>query len=457
MTKRTLIKGARILTMDTNLPDMLKGDILIEGTKIKEIAQSIEAGNAEVIDAEDMIAIPGLIDSHRHVWQSMLRATAVDWTLGQYFAGVRGVMGRLFTAEDMYVANWMGALECLDAGITTVLDWSHNNNTPDHADGAIKGLMDAGIRAVYAYGDGNDAWLPVSSTPMNYQDVKRIHKEYFLSDNQLLTMAIASRGPQFSLIKLTAEELKLAKELDIMVTMHTGDGAWGACKPIESLYAMGLLDENITYAHCNTLTDEEYRIIGATGAKASMTPEIELNMGHGFPATLKLLAAGVEPGIGQDIMTSASGELFSCMRSILSGTRSVVNGDALKRGIEVDPLPIMASDALRYATMNGAKCCNLEHKIGSLTPGKEADIVLINTNSLNMIPMNNPYGIIAEGAHVGNVDTVFVAGKAVKRQGKLIGVDVKAVRRKVDASRDSLFKKAGVPTDGSWLPTPYSN
>lgn len=453
---RTLIRGATILSLDPKVGDLQRGDILIEGSRIAAVAPSLSADGAEVVAAEGMIALPGFVDSHRHTWQALLRATAADWTLPQYFAGIRGVMGRLYTPDDMYVANHLGALEALDSGITTLYDWSHNNNTPDHADEAVRGLKDAGIRAVFGYGNASDEWLPPSELPTNLADVTRVRRAHFSADDQLVTMAFAARGPQFTSLELTEDEFRHVRDLGLRITVHVGDGLWGMSKPIERLAARGLLADDTTYVHCNTLSEEDIRLIGDSGGTASLSPEVEMQMGHGWPATMRLLAVGVRPSLSVDIVTSIAGDMFGVMRALMTGTRAVVNGQALLDRRIVDPLPIATRDVLEFATIQGARAAGLDAKTGSLTPGKRADIVLIDTNSLNLMPMNNAYGIVVESAHAGNVDSVFVDGMARKRGGRLVGVDVAALRRRVDAARDALFARAGVPTDGTWLPRPYS-
>jgi 5-methylthioadenosine/S-adenosylhomocysteine deaminase len=452
----TLISGATILTLERELGDLRSGDILIEGSKIVQVAPSIKADEAEIIAAEGMIALPGFVDSHRHTWQSLLRATAVDWTLAQYFAGVRGVMGRLYAPSDMYIANHLGALEALDSGITTLYDWSHNNNTPAHADEAIRGLKDAGLRAVFGYGNANDEWIPPSTISTNFADIERVRRTYFSSDDQLMTMAFAARGPQFTSLDITADEFRRARDLGLRITVHVGDGVWGTTRPIRQLANRNLLGDDITYVHCNTLTDEDFDLIGESKATASISPEVELQMGHGFLATLKLLRVGVRPSISIDIVTSIGGDMFGAMRTLLAGTRAVVNDEALRQRRIVDRLPLSSRDVLEFATIQGARACGLEARIGSLTPGKQADIVLIDTNSLNLIPMNNPYSAIVESAHVGNVDTVLVAGEVLKRHKRLIDVDLRKLRERADSARDQLFHRANVPSDGSWLPLPFS-
>jgi cytosine/adenosine deaminase-related metal-dependent hydrolase len=453
---KILIRGATILTLDPRLGDLFRGDILIDGAVIAAVAPSLAVEDAATIAADGMIALPGFVDSHRHTWQSLLRATAVDWTLAQYFAGIRGVMGRLYTPEDMYVANLLGALEALDAGITTLYDWSHNNNTPEHADGAVRGLRDAGIRAVYGYGNANDAWIPPSRLATDFADIERVRRTHFAADGGLLTMAFAARGPQFTTLDITADEFRRARALGLRITVHVGDGVWGTTRPVAQLAGRGLLADDTTYVHCNTLAEDEFRLIGESGGTASISPEVELQMGHGFLATLKLLAAGVRPSLSIDIVTSIAGDMFGAMRTLLLGTRAVVNGAALAERRIVDPLPLTSRDVLGFATIEGARAAGLADRTGSLTPGKQADMILIDTNSLNLIPMNNPCGAVVESAHPGNVDTVFVAGRLRKRRGRLVDVDVAALRRQVDQARDALFRRAGVAADGSWLPRPFT-
>jgi cytosine/adenosine deaminase-related metal-dependent hydrolase len=451
---RILVQGATILSLDPRVGDFC-GDILVEGSRIVAVEPSLSGEDAEVIPAKQMIALPGFVDSHRHTWQSLLRGTAIDWTLAQYFAGVRGVMGRLYTPDDMYVANYLGALEALDAGITTLYDWSHNNNTPDHADEAVRGLKDAGLRAVFGYGNSNDDWIPPSTRPTDFFDLERVRRKHFSSDDQLVTMAFAARGPQFTTLDITADEFRRARDLGLRITLHVGDGVWGTTRPVVQLASRALLGDDITYVHCNTLTDDDFRLIGDSGATASISPEVELQMGHGFLATLKLIGVGVRPSISIDIVTSIAGDMFGAMRVLLAGTRAVVNDEALRERRIVDSLPLMSRDVLEFATVQGARACGLEARIGSLTPGKEADIVLLDTNSLNLVPMNNPKGVVVECAHVGNVDTVMVGGRIVKRDKRLLGIDLSRLRDRIDTARDLLFRRANVPVDGSWLPRPF--
>ena len=293
--ERTIIRNAIVLSMDPTIGEHLDADVLVEGEKIAAVQPNIGPVDGREIDGKDMIVMPGFVDTHRHTWQSLLRNTATDWSLAQYFGGVRGVMGELYTPDDMYVANHIGALEALDAGITTLVDWSHNNNTSDHADMAVKGLKDAGLRAVFAYGNANREWFPISELPTNFADVARVRNRHFSSDDGLVTMAFAARGPQFTTLDQTEIEFRKARELDLPITLHVGDGLWGLNNPIDQLNSRGLLGPRTTYVHCCTLSDHEFKLMADTGGSASLSAEVELNMGHGNPATLGCLKHGLRP------------------------------------------------------------------------------------------------------------------------------------------------------------------
>jgi cytosine/adenosine deaminase-related metal-dependent hydrolase len=454
--QRTLLRGGTILTGDASLGEIRQGDLLIAGNTIAGVATHLHVDDAEVIDATGKIIIPGFVDSHRHTWQSLLRAVGTDWTLGQYYTGMRLIMGKLYSPQDMQLANYLGALECLNAGITTLLDWSHNNNTPEHADAAIAGLRDAGIRGVWAYGNGNDEWVPPNDKPTNLADVRRVRLEHFSSSDQLLSMAFAARGPEFTPIDITEQEFRFARDLGLPVTVHVGVGRWSACRPIHQLQSRGLLYDNTNYVHCCTLTDDELKMLVDSGGSTSLAPDTALNEGFGDPPTLRLLALGHEPSLSVDVVSSAPGDMFAAMRLLLSTTRGNEARRYLAKDIDFDPIPLTSKQVFEFATRRGAAACGLGDRTGTLAPGKEADIVMLNARDINMMPLNYSYGNIVESAHPGNVDTVFVAGRTMKRQGKLIGVDLDSLCQQVEQAKDRLFAKAGLASDRHWMPKPLA-
>src|SRR4051812_7966352 len=309
MAQRTLIKGGTVISVDPAVGDFERGDVLVENGAIAAVGPELEAGDAQVIDATDRIVLPGLIDTHRHTWQALFRNIASDWTLAHYFTGLHGTMSQLYRPEDTYAGNLIGTLEALDGGITTLLDWSHNLNTPEHSDAAIRALQETRSRVVFAHGCGFAHWAPVSSLAHD-EDIRRVAHQYFSSDDQLVTLAMAPRGNQFATLEVTEHDYKLAQELDIRITCHAGDGEWGKGRPIAQLAERGLLDDTQTYVHCNSLADDELEMMADAGCTASISPDIELQMGHGWPATGRLLDAGMRPSLSIDVCCSNGGHPF---------------------------------------------------------------------------------------------------------------------------------------------------
>lgn len=448
---RCLIRGGSIVTMDPLLGNLTVGDVLIEDGKIARVAPHIEAVDCEVIEATDSIVAPGLIDSHRHVWQSILRFIAPDWSHADYFHAIRGKLGARFGPEEMYVANLLGAVEALDSGITTMLDWCHNINSPEAADAAIEGLRASGLRAVFAYGNSNDEWNPLPNDKPLSADARRVRSEHFSSDDQLTTMAVCLRGPQFSTVEATRSDFELAREIAVPIEITVGAGRWSTrVQPVRALQGLELLGDDITYVHCNTLDDDEIQLIADSGGCAAISPEVEMSMGLGYPATGRLAAAGVAPTPSVDVVTHISGELFTVMRMALAAERSRRHEEARRRDDEITQLELSAEDMLRYATVEAARAVKVDHKVGRLTPGMDADVIIVSTAAVGMFPVNNPIGTLIYGTRASDVRDVFIRGSAVKRNGVLVGTDVSRLRRMADEARDRILDGTGFEPGFDW-------
>jgi cytosine/adenosine deaminase-related metal-dependent hydrolase len=446
--KRTLIRNSVVITVDQALGDFEQADLLIEDDLICAVGPNLPVTDAQIIDGSNMIVLPGLIDTHRHTWQSVIRGISSDWTLGQYFERIRGGVSLAYRPEDVYAANLLGALEALDSGITTLLDWSHIMNTPDHADEAIRGLQESGIRAIFAHGTPSDppgVWYQ-QSTLRHPDDIKRLRTQYFSANDGRVTLMMAIRGPDFSTLETTIDDLRLARELDLRVTLHIGGGLLGKqAKSVERMHEAGVLGPDMTFVHCNCCSDEALRLIADTGGTASVAARVEMQMGHGFPATGRLLAAGVRPSLSVDVVTSVGGSMFDEMRVALQTERARQNQAALDGNEPIKQLELKASDVLEFATLEGARTCGLADRVGSITPGKQADLILLRRDTLNLTPLNHLRGSVVMAAGPGNVDTVFVAGKVVKQHGKLLHCDLDRVYRLAVETRDHLFAATGVP------------
>lgn len=456
MSTRTLLRGGTVITAAAPGEVLTETDILI-GTdgRIEAIGRGISVDDAEVIDVTGRIVHPGFIDTHRHTWQSVVRNVASDWSLTEYLAGLHTGLSKYFRPEDTYMGNYLGALEALDSGITTLVDWSHNLATPAHADAAVQALQDTGMRAVFAHGGGNKQWgapLP-SPNPHPAEDARRVRDTYFSSNDGLVTMALALRGPQFVTPEVNQHDFRLADDLDLRVTVHVGDGYWGKSGPIRKMKADGLLNDRITYVHCCTLGDDELQMIADSGGTASCAPDVEMQMGHGFPATGRLLSHGIRPSFSIDVCSSNGGDMFGTMRTAIGMQRALDNAPAVETGEVVERIGLSVEDVVLFATIDGARAAGLDGVTGSIEVGKAADIVVLENRSLAMTPLNNPIGALVYNAHPGLVRDVFVQGTRVKKDGQLVGIDYDTVRARAEASRDYIVGEWPVARlDGTWHP-----
>ena len=444
MSHRTLIRGGTVLSMDPDVGDLQRGDILIEDDQIVAVQPTIEA-DAEVIDASGHIVIPGFVDTHRHTWEVSIRNCAPDATLDAYFVEVLDTFAPLYRPEDVYASNLAGALECLNAGITTLVDWSHINNTPDHPDAAVEALKETGIRAQYAYGSANTSlakyWFN-SAEIMPADDVRRIRDTYFSSDDGLLTMALATRGPGFCQDHVVKAEWEMARELGLPMTVHVAMGRLaGRYAMVEQLDRLGLLGPDTTYVHCCYFSDHEWQRVADTGGTISIAAQVELQMGHGWPPVNKSYEFGLRPSLSIDVVTTVPGDQFTQMRAAFGAERARVNATCWQANTDVPENMLTARQMLEMATIHGAHVAGLEHKTGSLTPGKKADIVLIDGQAINVAPVIDPVAAVVLCADVSNVDTVIVDGVIRKRDGKLVS-DAAAAVEKANASRDYLVQAA---------------
>ena len=422
---RTIIKGGYILSMDKKVGDLPKGDIFIEGDKIIKIGHTVRASGAKIIDATGMIVMPGLINAHLHTWQTGIRGVAGNWSIPEYLHHMHAQIAPRYSANDTYLGNLIGSLNQISNGATTVFDWCHNNATPAHSDAGIQGLREAGIRAVFGHGspkpDAKKNQTPFTHIPHPRTEIERLRKGELASDDALVTLAMAVLGPDFSTWEITEHDFRLAKEFDLLVSAHV----WGAPNRMNKdgytrLAKLKLLDQRHNLVHGVYLSDRELKTVLDTGASVTVTPEVELQMGHGTPRTGAIRNLGHRPSIGVDVESNISGDMFTVIRMTLQSQRNLDNQRINKKTKgPVTALTIKPREALEWATIDNARALGLESKIGSLSPGKQADIILINTNDLNLFPVHNPLESVVFHANGSNVDTVMIGGKVLKRNGKL--------------------------------------
>jgi len=448
---KVLLKGGTVLSVDPEVGDLQIGDVLLEDDRIAGVEASIDA-DAEVVNCAGKIVIPGFVDTHRHTWEAAIRNCAPNATLDDYFVEVLDTFAPLYRAEDVYASNVAGSLECLNAGITTLVDWSHINNTPEHPDAAIRGLQETGIRSQYAYGSANTSlekyWF-FSAEAIPGDDVRRIKETYFSSDDSLLTMALATRGPGFTQDQVVQSEWELARELGIPITVHVAMGRMaGRFAMVEQLDRLGLLGPDTTFIHCCYFSEHEWKRVADTGGTISIAAQVELQMGHGWPPVNKSYQFGLRPSLSIDVVTTVPGDLFTQMRAAFGAERARVNAVAWEADTAVPDTILTADKLLEMATINGAHVAGLEDRVGSLTPGKRADVVVIDATAINVAPIHDPVAAVTLCADVSNVEHVIVDGEFRKRDFRL-RADVDRARTLVENARDFLVDavaKAKAPT-----------
>ena len=408
---RRLLKGGCVLSLDPKVGDFDAADVLIEGTRIADVRPGITA-TADVIDASNMIVMPGFVDTHRHMWQGALRSILPDGLLTDYTRDITGTARAVMRPEDARIGDLVSALGAINAGVTTVLDWSHIGNSPAHADACIDGLRESGIRAVYAY-NGSGA------------ELRRLRTQFFSSTDQLLTLAYATGA--------SADDWKTARDAGASISLHAGGS-------LESL--AGVMGPDVTYIHCTTFTPPTWQRVADSGGHVSIAAPIEMEMGHGVPPIQPALDHGIRPSLSVDVETQMPSDFFTQMRTIFTLQR--MQALARQRAGEANaPRLLTVREVIEFATIAGARANRLESKIGTLTPGKEADIVMLRMDAINVLPVNNAYGALVQGMDTSNVDTVFVRGVLRKQRGQLVGVDVARIARAAQESRDFILARTG--------------
>jgi cytosine/adenosine deaminase-related metal-dependent hydrolase len=479
--RRYVIRGGSVMSMDPAVGDFVKADVLVEGKKIKEVRPNIHT-SAEEIDARGKIVMPGFVDTHHHQAWTAIRSSIPDSILiddgsgrpsaaQNYFGNVLLGFAPVYRPEDVYISELFGGLAQLDNGVTTVHDVSQIHHSPEHSDAAIQALFDTGRRAAFGYFESAGAAF-IGTNPGNQYptDARRIKKRWFSNSDQLvhMIMGVEVYLPNYQLAWDIGRELELELSahilspfgirptLDKLADGTAGNGSLGLREQDQHLFI-----------HMTGMSDKGWNRVKEVGAHVSIAFPIEMNMRHGIPPIHKMQELGIEPSLSVDVETNLTADFFTQMRSAMTMQRMVVNQDILNTGDfttfvgGVAPgsawppppappapgsLPLLnVRDVLRYATINGAKHLGLDGKTGTLTPGKEADIIILDATHINVFPVNHVPGAVVQMMERSNVETVIVAGKVRKWKGKLLDVDLRRLRRDLEKSRDFCYAAAGVP------------
>jgi cytosine/adenosine deaminase-related metal-dependent hydrolase len=441
--RRTLIKGGVVVTMDEAIGDFAAGDVLIEGAKILQVAASIDAPDAAVIEASGHIVIPGFIDTHHHQFETILRSALADAILindgrpesaNNYYESVLLKLSQAYRPEDVHINELFGSISHIDAGVTAAHDVSQIHHSPEHSDAAIAGLKAAGRRAVFGYFEG---WGDKTKYP---GDAARLREQYFSSGDQLLSMFMGGE------IYLPGYEKawEVGRELALPIALHVV-GTFGMQPTFDQLATAGKFGPDCFFIHMTGMSETGWKAAADAGAHVSISCPIEMHMRHGMPPIQKVIDLGMSASLSSDVECTMSADMFTQMRGVLTLQRMLANELALQ-GKDYPKL-MTSRDALKLATIGGARGLKLDHVTGSLTPGKDADIVLLDANALNVAPLNNAIGAVVTLMDRSNVSTVICAGEVKKWRGALAGYDTAKLRAELEASRDYVFAKAGFARD----------
>ena len=467
--RRYVIRGGSVMSMDPEVGDFPQADVLIEGKKIVAVGPNLQARGATPIDARGRIVMPGFIDTHHHQFETALRSFLADGILindgshtpsgdTTYFEFILLKFAPVYRPEDVYINELFGGLSQLDAGITTVHDVSQIEHSPAHADAAIQALFDTGRRAAFGYFESAGG-VAGNQYP---QDAVRIKKQWFSSSDQLVHMIMG--GEIYLGAPTYTQAWNIGRQLGLQVAAHILS-PFGMRTTFDLLAQgkggdngdIGFGPDNL-FIHMTGMSDMAWQAVKDAGAQVSLAVPIEMNMRHGMPPILKLESLGMEPSLSVDVECTLTADFFTQMRSMMNLQRVLVNQMVLDQGNFIPPNQwptpapgtpdlLTTRDVLRFATMNGAEALQLEDKTGSLTPGKEADIIILDATAINVAPLNQVPGAVVSLMDRTNVETVIVAGKIRKWKGRLLDVNVNKLRRDLEESRDYIFQAAGIPQD----------
>jgi cytosine/adenosine deaminase-related metal-dependent hydrolase len=469
--RRYIIRGGHVMSMDPNVGDFEKADVLVIGKKIRAVRPNIHASDAAEIDARGKIVMPGLIDTHHHQFETATRGVLADSLLFDgldpaitfnYFQKELLGFAPVYRPKDVYISELFGGLAQLDGGVTTVHDVSQIHHSPQHSDAAIQALFDTGRRAAFGFFESAGAAF-IGTNPGNQypDDAPRIKKQWFSSSDQLVTMIMGGE------IYLPAYEKawKIGRALGIPIAAHIV-GTFGMRETFDSIaqglggdsHTIGFGPDNL-FIHVTGMSDLAWQKMKDAEVTVSLAVPIEMNMRHGTPPILKSMDLGFQPSLSTDVEVVLTADMFTQMRTAMALQRMFMNARALLNSgtpnganegyaAGFPELPLLTvRDVLRWATINGARDLRLDHKTGSLTPGKEADIIILDTQGINVTPLNHVPGAVVSLMERNNVETVIVAGKVRKWKGQLLDVNLRSLRRELERSRDFLFAKAGIPKD----------
>jgi 5-methylthioadenosine/S-adenosylhomocysteine deaminase len=431
-----LVKGGAVITVDPALGTLPEADVLVRDGAIAAVGPGLAADGAEVIDAADMIVMPGLVDSHYHMWSTLGRNFLSDGGF-EYFPA-KWATAELYAAEDFYNSVILGLAELASGGVTTVNNWSHNNRSPAHVDAELRAHRDSHLRARYSIGHIDRLPADVVNA---FDDLDRVQSEWFADGrlDGLVHLGANLRALVQSEERVFHAEMEHMLRRGLPVCIHASQTRPNSDDAAD-YERRGYLGAKFLFCHYLAATDSDRAAMARTRTPLSFSTHSEFRLGeHGDPrlALMKARAAGISVTLSSDATSIAPPNMFENMRFTW-------NMCIPWKENETEALPPLGFvETIEMATINGARALGLGDVTGSLTPGKRADIVLIRTGDVNIAPLANIEATVVMSATPENVDTVMVDGRIVKRHGKLVGYDVKGIVARARESALRIRNKAG--------------
>ena len=410
------IANAYVMTMDGALGDIADGSVHVKDGDIVAVGKDLKGGG-EKIDGTGMIVMPGLVETHWHMWNTLYRSFAGDKPEEGYFPTVAR-FGQQMSADDIFQSTRLSAAEAINSGTTFVHSWCHNVRSKAHAEADIRALAELGIRARHSCGWPQGMPDTQSADQGPIESLAKDWKSW--SNEGLIGLGVAWRG-QFRAGPIKPEiyqpEFDNARTLGLPITVHVAS-ARKAANQIEPLYKAKLMGKDVQLIHTLSASPAELDMIKESGSAVSVSPGSELRIGYGYPLISEMLAKGIPLGISIDTSAlTGSSNLFAVLKLARDSENARAESET----------KMSARKALELGTIGGAQSMGIDDKVGSLKPGKRADLIAINTNALNMAVVTDPAHLVLEATGPENVDTVVVDGRILKRAGKLAAVDTPKV------------------------------
>ncbi len=430
-----VIRNAYVMTMDAKLGDLSDADVHVRNGAIVAVGRSLEAAGAWDIDGRGMIVLPGLVETHWHMWNTLLRSMSGDKRELGYFPTALN-LGKAYLPSDMYQGTRLAAAEALNGGITFVHDWCHNIRSPQYAEEDLRALRESGIRGRFSYGAAQGH--PADQT-IDLADLERLWRSWaaYYSNGGLLSLGLAWRGVSTGATGSVSaaaykQDFDAARSLRIPISVHANNRK--GSDAIALLAREKFLGKDVQVIHATWVSPEEIRALAENGCPVSLSPYTEMRIGFGFPPTGEFLAAGIPVGLSVDTTAlSGNADMFAIMKAI----QNIENARALNE------FKLPARRVLELATIEGARSMGMGERIGSLVPGKRADLIMVDTRDVNLAVFSEPAHLLVEAAQPSNVDTVMVDGRILKRDGRLTAIDTRSVASDASTALTALRRRAG--------------